>query len=194
MVKNNHKRLLSIVLICLFAILFLTASLYLQQQADHNCTGTDCAICSNLSFCTRQFSNSGNAAVIRFWFRFAAAATIVYSVAENSPAAQAGLQANDIISAANGEKITSASDLTAFVKKLSAGDELKLTVSRSGQETTLTVIVGEKQQDANPQTNEDQSGYRQYSDGSDSFNDFSDFFGGFPFGYSGGYSGGYSRG
>ena len=115
-------------------------------------------------------------------------AALVYSVAENSPAAQAGLQANDIITAANGEKITSASDLTAFVKKLSAGDDLKLTVSRSGQETTLTVIVGEKQQDANPQTNEEQSGYGQYSDGSDSYNDFSDFFGGFPFGYSGGYS------
>ena len=115
-------------------------------------------------------------------------AALVYSVADNSPAAKAGLQANDIVTAANGEKIMSASDLTAFVKKLRVGDELKLTVSRSGQETILTVIVGEKQQDAKPQADEDQSGRGQYSDGSDSYNDFSDFFGGFPFGYSGGFS------
>ena len=98
------------------------------------------------------------------------------------------MQANDIVTAANGEKIMSASDLTALVKKLRVGDELKLTVSRSGQETILTVIVGEKQQDAKPQADEDQSGRGQYSDGSDSYNDFSDFFGGFPFGYSGGFS------
>ena len=128
-------------------------------------------------------------------------AALVYRVTEGSPAAEAGLQANDIITEANGEKIASADDLTALVKQLSAGDELKLTVSRGGQETQITVTVGEQQQSANQQTEADSnSGYgygyggRQsgdaYGDSGDGYGDFGgleDFFGGLPFGSSGEY-------
>ena len=128
-------------------------------------------------------------------------AALVYRVTDGSPAAKAGLQANDIITEANGEKIASANDLTALVKKLSVGDELKLTVSRGGQETTITVTVGEQQQSANQQTEANAgsgngygdrqgSGYDVYGDYGDSYGDFGgleDFFGGLPFGSSGEY-------
>ena len=40
----------------------------------------------------------------------------VRSVTENGPAAEAGLQENDIITAANGETITSSNDLVKLVK------------------------------------------------------------------------------
>ena len=125
-------------------------------------------------------------------------AALVYRVTEGSPAEKAGLQANDIITEANGEKIASANDLTALVKKLGAGDELKLTVSRGGQETEITVTVGEQAQTANTQTEAD-SGYgygygnRQSggSQGGSGYDDYSDIFGDFPFGN---YSGDYYRG
>ncbi|MBQ6119782.1 MAG: trypsin-like peptidase domain-containing protein [Clostridia bacterium] len=124
----------------------------------------------------------------------AADAALIYSVTEGSPAAQAGLQANDIVTKANGEKIASADDLTALVKRLSVGDKLQLTVTRGGQETELTVTVGEKPQET--QSAPQQSGgYDRYSGegdsrNGDSYENYEDYFGdffGFPFGSSDGY-------
>ena len=120
-------------------------------------------------------------------------AALVYSVTEGSPAEKAGLKANDIITKANGEKIASADDLTALVKQLSVGDELKLTVTRGGQETELTVTVGEKPQNtqneqpgnggSRQQAPQEGDGYEDYGD---YFEGFGDFFG-IPFGSSGDY-------
>ena len=64
----------------------------------------------------------------------------VRSVTENGPAAEAGLQENDIITAVNGETITGSNDLVKLVKASAAGDTLELTVYRQGQTTTLTQI------------------------------------------------------
>ena len=65
----------------------------------------------------------------------------VRSVTENGPAAEAGLQENDIITAVNGETITGSNDLVKLVKASAAGDTLELTVYRQGQTTTLTLTV-----------------------------------------------------
>lgn len=68
----------------------------------------------------------------------------VQQIVENSPASAAGLQINDIITHANGEKITSSTDLVAFVGNVSIGDELKLTIYRKGSTMEISVIVGEQ--------------------------------------------------
>ena len=80
----------------------------------------------------------------------------VRSVTENGPAAEAGLQENDIITTVNGETITGSNDLVKLVTSSSAGDTLELTVYRQGQTLTLTLTVGEQKTDALPaQTTED---------------------------------------
>ena len=107
----------------------------------------------------------------------------VRSVTENGPAAEAGLQENDIITTVNGETITGSNDLVKLVTSSSAGDTLELTVYRQGQTLTLTLTVGEQKTDALPaQTTEDtqqpQQGY--YDNGGQSDNQFG---GSWPFGF-----------
>ena len=106
----------------------------------------------------------------------------VRSVTENGPAAEAGLQESDIITAANGETITSSNDLVKLVKAASAGDTLELTVYRQGQTLTLTLTVGEQKTDALPAQTTDQTQQSQqgYYDGGQSDNQFG---GSWPFGF-----------
>ena len=116
----------------------------------------------------------------------------VRSVVENSPAAEAGLQENDIITAANGDAITGSNDLVKLVKAASAGDTLELTVYRQGQTITVTLTVGEQKQDALPaQTTDDtqsdsQNPYSQYEQyGGQNGDQYGQQYGGsFPFGFS----------
>ncbi len=120
----------------------------------------------------------------------------VRSVVENSPAAEAGLQENDIITAANGDAITGSNDLVKLIKAASAGDTLELTVYRQGQTITVTLTVGEQKQDALPaQTTDDtqsdsQNPYSQYDQYGDQYGSQNDgqygqqYGGSFPFGFS----------
>ena len=116
----------------------------------------------------------------------------VRSVVEGSPAAEAGLQENDIITAANGDAITGSNDLVKLVKAASAGDTLELTVYRQGQTVTVTLTVGEQKQDALPAqtTDNTQSGsqnpYDQYGQyDSQNGDQYGQQYGGsFPFGFS----------
>ena len=107
----------------------------------------------------------------------------VRSVTENGPAAEAGLQENDIITTVNGETVTGSNDLVKLVKASAAGDTLELTVYRQGQTLTLTLTVGEQKTDALPaQTTEDaqQSQQDYYGNGGQSGDQFS---GSWPFGF-----------
>ena len=72
----------------------------------------------------------------------------VKAISEDSPAEKAGLQINDIITAANGTTIESSDDLVRLVGDLYDGAELQLTIYRQGETVELTVIVGEKIQSA----------------------------------------------
>ena len=120
----------------------------------------------------------------------------VRSVTENGPAAEAGLQENDIITTVNGEAITGSNDLVKLVKAASAGDTLELTVYRQGQTITVTLTVGEQKQDALPaQTTDDtqsdsQNPYSQYDQYGDQYGSQNDgqygqqYGGSFPFGFS----------
>ena len=79
----------------------------------------------------------------------------VRSVVADSPAEKAGLQENDIITAANGQPVSGRGDLKDIVSASKAGDTLALTVYRQGQTVELTVEVGEDVQPAMPE--EDQA-------------------------------------
>lgn len=104
----------------------------------------------------------------------------VKAVSENSPAAECGLKINDIITAINGEEITTSSELVKIVSASQPGDEMTLTVYRQGEseQLTLTLTVGEQQKSAlaDPTSSSNQ----QQSSGS---------YGGFPFGFGYGYGG-----
>ena len=72
----------------------------------------------------------------------------VKSVVEDSPAAKAGLQINDIITHVNGTAITGSSHLVSVVGDANIGDVLKLTVYRQGSTIELDLTVGETIQSA----------------------------------------------
>ena len=63
---------------------------------------------------------------------------VVRSVTDGAPAAQAGLQANDIITAVDGAEISGSNDLVQIVTAKKAGDTLKLSVYRQGQTLDLS--------------------------------------------------------
>ncbi|ROZ62627.1 PDZ domain-containing protein [Kocuria soli] len=67
---------------------------------------------------------------------------VVQSVEDGSPAADAGLEKDDIVQSFNGHKIQDADELTAAVRELPAGGEGELVYTRDGREETVTVTVG----------------------------------------------------
>jgi putative serine protease PepD len=68
----------------------------------------------------------------------------VSRVVSGSPAAKAGLQAGDVITAIDGKPISTADDLTALVNTYKPGDTAKLTVTRNGSTKTLTIDFGQR--------------------------------------------------
>ena len=65
------------------------------------------------------------------------------SVAPDSDAAKKGVQAGDVITGANGEKITTMEELNAQKEKLSAGDTISLDIYRGGQTIQVDVVLME---------------------------------------------------
>jgi serine protease Do len=65
-----------------------------------------------------------------------------------SPAANAGIRANDIILKWNGATVRMPIDLMRLVGKTPIGSTAKVVVLRDGQELTLDVVVGERPDDA----------------------------------------------
>ncbi len=68
----------------------------------------------------------------------------VIAVDPSSCAAEAGLKVGDIITAIDDTEITSSSDLIAAKKQYKAGDTASLTIYRSGEELTLTIVFDEE--------------------------------------------------
>lgn len=69
------------------------------------------------------------------------AGIVVASVAENSPAATAGIQANDIITKINDISLTSYAQLISEKNKYEAGDTITLTIYRNGQTVNVSVTL-----------------------------------------------------
>jgi putative serine protease PepD len=64
------------------------------------------------------------------------------SVKDGSPAANAGLQEGDVITAVDGQSVGGSDDVVGAVQSHKVGDKLQLTVRRDGQEKTITVTLG----------------------------------------------------
>ena len=76
----------------------------------------------------------------------------VQSITKDSPAEEAGLQVNDIITKVNDTEVASSTGLVKIVRAANPGDELKLTVYRQGETLELTITVGRQIQSANETT------------------------------------------
>jgi len=73
-----------------------------------------------------------------------------------SPAANAGLQAGDVITSLNGDPVKDSRDVARKVATLAPGTSVKLDLLREGQQKTLTVTLGERpnQQQASSDRNQ----------------------------------------
>ncbi len=74
----------------------------------------------------------------------AAEGAVVESVQDGSGAADAGVEANDIIVALEGEPITSMTDLIVSLRPYQPGDTIALDIVRGGRELRLDVTLGER--------------------------------------------------
>jgi putative serine protease PepD len=68
-------------------------------------------------------------------------AVLVDRVDDDGPAAEAGLQRGDVITAADGKPVLSTDDLLLFVAGKQIGESLELSVVRAGEELTLRYEV-----------------------------------------------------
>ena len=75
------------------------------------------------------------------------AGAAIQGVVEDSPADEAGLKKNDIVTHVNGEEISSSADLVKHVSESAPGDVLTLTVLRKGKTKEISITVGEQSQD-----------------------------------------------
>ncbi len=72
----------------------------------------------------------------------------IKDITDGSPASEAGLKENDIITAINGNAISGRKELVDAVGDASVGDELTLTVYRQGESLEIKIKVGEQVQSA----------------------------------------------
>ena len=91
------------------------------------------------------------------------AGAAIQSVAENSPAAQAGLQRGDVITAVNGKAMTS-TELVSFVSQASVGQQIVFSIYRQGKTLEITVDVGEQIQSTMEQEQQQQQSQQGYPD------------------------------
>ena len=84
------------------------------------------------------------------------AGAAIQSIAESSPAEDAGLKIGDIITKAGDQDIASSDDLKAVVTASEPGASIVLTVYRRGQTISVTVVIGEQIQSATSGSNRPQ--------------------------------------
>ncbi|GEM_PF-4092727 len=77
-------------------------------------------------------------------------AVVVIRVMPDSPAAKAGVQDKDIITAVNGTSVKTLKDFLPVLKDLQAGTKVDLTVQRSGASTNISVTADTVQPPAGP--------------------------------------------
>ena len=114
--------------------------------------------------------------------RFGLSGAVVQKVDENSPAEEAGIKANDLITKVNGEDISDSEELRSIIAKGNEGDTYTLTINRSGEIIEVEVTLSFKKQSALPEEEKAPEGEQQmqnpFMNGGFPDGDFSD--GDFP--------------
>jgi putative serine protease PepD len=75
-----------------------------------------------------------------------------------SPAAKAGLQAGDVITAVNGTAVASVNQFVATIANYAPGNTVTLTVKRGGQTTSVKLTLGSQPASATSQSSQSQGG------------------------------------
>ncbi len=70
----------------------------------------------------------------------------IVNIVQNSAAAKAGLQKEDIITKVNGRAVTSHEQLTSIIAALKPKDKVDITYKRNGKENSTTAVLGEKRE------------------------------------------------
>ena len=73
--------------------------------------------------------------------------SLMVQVFEGTPAAKAGLQVGDFITAIDGEKIDNSDDLRHLIAGVRPGEKVKLTIYRDGRKKQVTVEIAEQPKD-----------------------------------------------
>ena len=68
----------------------------------------------------------------------------VVSVVENSPADKAGIQVNDIITAVDGNSVSSGEALSIMINSYNIGDQITLTIKRGNSSVSISVTLEER--------------------------------------------------
>ena len=89
------------------------------------------------------------------------AGAAIQAVAENGPAARAGLQRGDVITAVDGKAMTS-TELVSYIVQAQIGQQMVFSVYRQGDTIEITVTVGEQIQSALEQQQEQQQPQQGY--------------------------------
>jgi serine protease Do len=89
-----------------------------------------------------EFSAVANPAVLRIYG--AKNGVPITNVRPDSPAAKAGLQGEDTITAVNGKPIKSGDELVNLISATRPGNKLNVTYLRNGQEKQATVVVADR--------------------------------------------------
>ena len=99
----------------------------------------------------------------------------VTRVVDGSGAANAGVQAGDVITALNGNAVSSADDLVIQIRSNNIGDTVTLTIERDGEEQDLQVTLGSDADTSSSSSDGQQGGWGGngwgWSNGSDNSGD-----------------------
>ena len=76
-----------------------------------------------------------------------ASGAMVDNPQDGSPAAKAGLEAGDVITAVNGDEVKDARDLARHISTIAPGSSVKLDILHKGEAKTLTLALGEMPND-----------------------------------------------
>jgi putative serine protease PepD len=68
----------------------------------------------------------------------------VSEVRAGSPAAEAGLEVGDVVTAVDGDSVTDASELQAAIDAKRPGAEVSVTYTRGGESSTVSVVLGSR--------------------------------------------------
>ena len=69
---------------------------------------------------------------------------LVQEVASGSPAAKAGLQVGDLVTAVDGKSIQNSGEMVAAIRDHKPGEKVTVTVDRDGNQTTISATLGER--------------------------------------------------